>query len=1410
MDALKGKYYNVGRYRLLMPSDHALEQYQATWSRYDKVLGYISEFVFKKYPQSCLIDIGANIGDTAALVRSYSDVAILAIEGSPEFLPYLQYNSSSVPDVECVPCFVGETGSIPLESVRHGAGTASIQGEFVSQPSGQQIPVMPLATILESYPGFKTAKLLKIDTDGFDFSIIRQSLNVISEQLPVLYFEYDISFQPDGPEDAISTIEILTEKGYTNFLIYDNFGNYLLSLSENEVEKFSDLTTYLLSNRFTTGSTAVYYFDVCAFTDRDSDLFNAIRNHELSIGQQARKSLTEVRSASQAMVQSSGASLDLSQNVIVIDAIFFQIANTGIARVWLCLLKEWSKTEFAKNIVVLDRAKTFPRIPGIRCRDFHGYDYGNVENDRKLIQQVCDEENASLFISTYYTTPLSTPSVFIAHDMIPEVMQDDLSDPMWREKHRSIELASLYFSVSNNTARDLNAFFPSVALDSIYVAHWAAAPDFTVASDQDIEQFRSKYAVEKQYFILVGHRVSGSGYKNAILFFKALSKLVDRSNFEVICVGSVTELEPELADCVDGYQVHTLQLNDDDLNAAYSGAIALVYPSKYEGFGLPILEAMTCGCPVITCPVSSIPEVAGDAALFVDPNRIEDMVAAIRKVQRPEVRKSLIEKGIAQSQKFSWTRTANLISERLLETAQKVKIEIEQDLGLTTPIIELLQTFDSRGNDNPDLIHVELREARQLLASYYLSQSADRLKISHLGALGNTYRKLLRLRSILSPLTDFETSFIADLNSRHLNKTINNKLPVLLACMLYQRADQLELYLDFSEIPLWLLEDYINFTCESPSLFLQVGEIDRYVTYMCDILRSLYRNLLLQPGISKWSEVAWMITQRLNAIPLYFSERNVKEYFQIRAKFVEHCLSIRGYQLDWQSLPRSEDRKRIRLGIFASHFTPQTETFATLSLYQSLNRNDFEIILISAHTSNHRLERYCLGQADFNIQLPDELIDRVTCIRDLDLDILFIGTNITAVTNHVLLLAAHRLARIQVTGMNSPTTTGLSSIDYYLSSALVDPQFSVDNHYSETLIPLNSAAQCFEFATEKFLEVEQSISRSDLGIGEDVIVYCSGANFYKITPELEISWAKIIAAVPNAILVLYPFNPNWSDSYPTESFRSRISHTFTRYGIELGRLIILDAVSSRGDVMHRLQLADIYLDSYPFSGMTSLIDPLLLNLPTIVMEMDSACSLARGAAFLRELGADDLISQDEQSYIDCAIHLGTHESFRSQMTSLIQAAMLLRPSFVNSDRYGAEISKAFSQIVEDYQSNAIHRDAKSDEKKLIVFPDWGSDDQTLFETMLVPIRLIVSHEQADRIHLMVYIGDRDPEDADLLMSSVLMHLMIEEGIETGKEGPTIDFLDESGTFDLQDISQTYEHFPFDGEDETLVEVYNML
>lgn len=354
----------------------------------------------------------------------------------------------------------------------------------------------------------------------------------------------------------------------------------------------------------------------------------------------------------------AGANGEGSTEDIIVDAVFFQYYNTGIARVWKSLLAEWAATDFGKRILILDRAGKAPRIAGLRYLEFPAHDYGNILLDQQLIQKVCDYKNARLFISSYYTSPLTTPSILLVYDMIPEILKTDLNHPMWVEKDHAIKRASSYVCISANTAKDLIKFHPEIMPGSVAVSHTGVG--FHPPCSERLDAFRNKYGIERPYFLICGGR---SSYKNVIQFFEAFARFnAERVNFAILCTGPGESLQPEFAALAGNASIHLLDLPDEELECAYAGAIALVYPSLYEGFGMPIIEAMACACPVIACPNGPIPEVAGDAAMFVSAGDVDEMYQALQQIQQRDRRDALIAKGRERAALFSWRKMADDIA----------------------------------------------------------------------------------------------------------------------------------------------------------------------------------------------------------------------------------------------------------------------------------------------------------------------------------------------------------------------------------------------------------------------------------------------------------------------------------------------------------------------------------------------------------------------------------------------------------------------------------------------------------------------------------------------------------------------------------------------------------------------------
>jgi glycosyltransferase involved in cell wall biosynthesis len=262
---------------------------------------------------------------------------------------------------------------------------------------------------------------------------------------------------------------------------------------------------------------------------------------------------------------------------------------------------------------------------------------------------------------TYYSnfTPQSNnvPRIVTAHDIIHELFSEglDKSNIITQRKINAFNRADHIISVSHNTKKDLTEFF-GISSEKISVIHLGSIDHASI-----INQYNSVTKYSRPFLLYVGPR---AGYKNFLGFLKAVSQSQKLMNeFDIVTFGGGHLLSEELINIKsfgfkDG-QVKQIGGNDSVLISLYQEAVAFIYPSLYEGFGIPPLEAMACRCPVISSNTSSMPEVIGDAGEYFDPKESESIKVAIEKVVFSQSRiKDLKTKGIERLKIFSWENCA--------------------------------------------------------------------------------------------------------------------------------------------------------------------------------------------------------------------------------------------------------------------------------------------------------------------------------------------------------------------------------------------------------------------------------------------------------------------------------------------------------------------------------------------------------------------------------------------------------------------------------------------------------------------------------------------------------------------------------------------------------------------------------
>ncbi len=596
-------------------------------------------------------------------------------------------------------------------------------------------------------------------------------------------------------------------------------------------------------------------------------------------------------------------------------------------------------------------------------------------------------------------------------------------------------------------------------------------------------------------------------------------------------------------------------------------------------------------------------------------------------------------------------------------------------INFISGLVERYQAFSSDSNGALG----KLREARQEIANILLSLPDDKLKNAYFSYLGKAHKLIIKSGIRDEPITPGEYGFVERLEGR-VGKGFDapKGLQYFLGAMLYRRADKLPINFNRIAVPQWFLKEFLEFIFYLPTYFQELGEAESYADYMEGLVELIHGIIRKNPDSQIWQHIAKWFADLVNFMPLYFTEGNLKSIYQKRAAILEYLLEKDGCQLDGKLPARPSERHKIRLGILKVNLAPVSETFTTIPVFEHLDRDKFEVILYVLEVTGESLEKYCQSRVDKLVKLPDKLSAGVELIRGDNLDILFVGSIVTNAAQEIILLSLHRLGRVQVTYFASPATTGIRNMDYYISGTLTEGSES-RSHYSEELVKMEGTGFCFNYELLP-QESRMEFFRQRLGISEDAVVFASGANISKVIPEVRESWAKIIAAVPNAALVLYPFGGGWSDNGSKTAFLNNMYARLEKYGVERRRLIVLNSLPGRAEVKEVLKLADVYLDSYPFSGANSLVDPLEVGVATVAMEGKNLRS-RQGAAMLRELEMFDLIAGGEESYIQLSVALGSDRRLREEKAREIGERMRRwGPKFLDSRAYSVQMAAIFEEF----------------------------------------------------------------------------------------------------------------------------------
>lgn len=284
--------------------------------------------------------------------------------------------------------------------------------------------------------------------------------------------------------------------------------------------------------------------------------------------------------------------------------------------------------------------------------------------NKMLFDNYIGSSDVNIYHPTYYRANLDkynkSAIVLTVHDMIHELYPKQFIDSrsVIKAKKKSINAADQIICVSENTKKDLINIYdvPVDKLEVIY--HGGSLPK----SEEYLKLLDLKrlYPITKPFLLYIGDRKTP--YKNFPMLLETYTtSLSDR--FDLVCFGGGGFNHKELRIIQNTkYSGKVIHLSGSDhlLASLYKNAFCFIHPSFYEGFGIPLLEAMGLGCPVIASNTSSIPEVVGKAALLFDPNSKDSFISVVELIENCESkRERLVNLGFEQEKKFSWDKTAS-------------------------------------------------------------------------------------------------------------------------------------------------------------------------------------------------------------------------------------------------------------------------------------------------------------------------------------------------------------------------------------------------------------------------------------------------------------------------------------------------------------------------------------------------------------------------------------------------------------------------------------------------------------------------------------------------------------------------------------------------------------------------------
>jgi len=360
---------------------------------------------------------------------------------------------------------------------------------------------------------------------------------------------------------------------------------------------------------------------------------------------------------------------------IVMDAIIYQMqAYGGISRLYNEILPRMCDMDNSLHVTLLTDGKCLQPLP--KHRNIHrkfiippvhfllrpGRLWNRILPQARSLMWKAWQGNGQgqIWHSTYYTyhTSWKGKQVITVHDMIhehfPNLLCRNIDIQFRKEKRHAIQNADAIICVSQTTCRDIQHFY-NVNPEHVYVIYHGYNPIFV---KKPLDMLHQAMPLQKPFLLYVGER---GYYKNFDHLIQVYQRWAGRKDINLIVIGKAWSVDEKcrLAKLKIQDEVHLLNnVDDEGLCYLYNQAIAFVYPSLYEGFGIPLLEAIACGCPVIASRIPSSVEIADDCPIYFELNQDDSLLVAFDTALNEGRNSHRVRMGLEHVKRYSWHKTA--------------------------------------------------------------------------------------------------------------------------------------------------------------------------------------------------------------------------------------------------------------------------------------------------------------------------------------------------------------------------------------------------------------------------------------------------------------------------------------------------------------------------------------------------------------------------------------------------------------------------------------------------------------------------------------------------------------------------------------------------------------------------------